>query len=123
MTNKFFTKNILTLIILILILISTSKIVFSKELNKNIKNLITPEEELALKYCDAINKNIFIGLDNEALLKYEYYFSSIKSPEVTDPRKFFKIFELNLNKNCSYKLSGTEQNEIFLFIKKYLKEN
>jgi len=122
-TNKFFTKNILTLIILILILISTSKIVFSKELNKNIKNLITPEEELALKYCDAINKNIFIGLDNEALLKYEYYFSSIKSPEVTDPGKFFKIFKLNLNKNCSYKLSGTEQHEIFSFIKKYLQEN
>ena len=31
----------------------------------------TNEEELALKYFDEINKNIFYGLKKEVLLKYE----------------------------------------------------
>ena len=119
--NKFLTKPLFILIMLIIIFISSSKIVFSKELNKNIKNLSTPEEELALKYCDAINKKFFIGLDNEALLKYEYYFSNIKGPYLNDPKIFFEGFKSNLKKICSYKLIETEEQEIFLFIKKFLK--
>ena len=37
------------------IFIYNSKIALSNDLNKNINS---PEEELANKYCDAINKNI-----------------------------------------------------------------
>ena len=120
--NKFFIKIFLILITLNLILISTSKIVFSKELNKSIKSHSNPEEELALKYCDAINKHIFNGLDKEVLLKYEYYFSSLKNPKIKDPEIFFKDFNLNLKKFCSYKLSVTEQQELFLLIKKFIEE-
>ena len=36
-------------------------------------NLNTIEEELAIKYCDAINKKIFKGLNKETSLKYQYY--------------------------------------------------
>jgi len=118
--NKFFIKILLILIILNLILISTSKIVFSKELNKSTKGLSTPEEELALKYCDAINKNIFFGLDKEVLLKYEYYFSSLNNPNFVDPEIFFKEFRFKLKKICSYKLSEKEQNEFLSLIKKFL---
>ena len=62
--------------ILIFIFLYNSKIIYSEDLN----NLKTPEKELAIIYCDAINKNIFNGLNKEALLEYEYYFSSLKNP-------------------------------------------
>ena len=51
-------------------------------------NLETPEEELATKYCDKVNKNIFNRLNKKASLKYEYYFSSLK----TESRKDHKLF-------------------------------
>ena len=31
--------------------------------------------QLAKKYCDALEKNLFKGLDKESILKYEYFFS------------------------------------------------
>ena len=120
--NKFFIRILLIIIILNLILISTSKIVFSKELNKSIKENITTEEKLALKYCDAINKNIFYGLEKEVLLKYEYYFSSLKNQNFADPEVFFKDFKLKLKKNCAYKISEKEEQEFLSLIKKFLKE-
>ena len=120
--NKFLIKILLIIIILNLILISTSKIVFSRELNKSIKEMSTTEEELALKYCDAINKNIFYGLEKEVLLKYEYYFSSLKNPNFTNPDIFFKEFRFKLKKICSYKLSEKEEQELLLLIKKFLME-
>ena len=108
--------------ILNLILISSSKIVFSKELNKSIKSNNKPEEELAIKYCDAINKNIFNGLDKEVLLKYEYYFSSLKNLNFTVPEVFFKDFRLKFEKNFSYRLSETDQKELLSLIKRFIKE-
>ncbi len=120
--NKFFIKILLILIILNINLISTSNIVFSKELNKSIKEISTLEEELALKYCDAINKNIFYGLDKEVLLKYEYYFSSLNNPNFVDPEIFFKEFRFKLKKICSYKLSEKEEEEFLSLIKKFLNE-
>ena len=120
--NKFLIKILLIIIILNLILISTSKIVFSKELNKSKKELITTEEKLALKYCDAINKNIFYGLEKEVLLKYEYYFSSLKNQNFTNPDIFFKEFRFKLKKICSYKLSEKEEQELLSLIKKFLME-
>ena len=120
--NKFLIKILLIIIILNLILISTSKIVFSRELNKSIKEMGTTQEELALKYCDAINKNIFDGLEKEVLLKYEYYFSSLKNPNFTNPDIFFKEFRFKLKKICSYKLSEKEEQELLSLIKKFLME-
>ena len=120
--NNFFIKIFSYLIILILILISTSKIVFSTGLNKNINNLSIPEEVLAIKYCDAINKNIFNGLDKEESLKYEYYFSSLKNQYDLKSEVFFKNFSLNLMKNCSYKLTEIEKKEFMSYIKKFLND-
>jgi len=115
----FSLKIILYLIISILIYISTSKIVFSIGLNKNIKDISSPEEELAIKYCDAINKRIFIGLDNEKLLKYEYYFSSLKTPMNKEPEIFFKDFKKNVKRICSYNLKEVEKKEFLFYIKKF----
>ena len=120
--NNFLIKIFSYLIILILILISTSKIVFSKVINKNINNISIPEEVLANKYCDAINKDIFNGLDKERSLKYNYYFSSLKKQYDLDSEVFLKNFSLNLIKNCSYKLTEMEKKEFILYIKKFLNE-
>ena len=71
--NYYFLKILLYVIISIIIFLYNSKIIYSNDFNKNINNLKTPEVELAIRYCDAINKNIFNGLNKEKSLKYEYY--------------------------------------------------
>ena len=117
--NNYFLKILFYLMISIFIFIYNSKIVFSNDLNNNINNLNSPEEELATKYCDAINKKIFKGLNKEALLKYEYYFSSLKKPS-RHHELFLKDFELEVMKTCSYKLTEIDKKEFTNFINKFL---
>ena len=114
-----YLKILLYLTVLILVLIFNSKIVFSNTLNKNLNNINSAEKELAIEYCDAINKKIFSGLDNEASLKYEYYFSPLKSPNSKDYKLFFKDFKLNVMKKCSYKLTELDEIEFETFIKNF----
>tara|TARA_Y100001978_G_C23429955_1_gene307873 strand:+ start:227 stop:613 length:387 start_codon:yes stop_codon:yes gene_type:complete len=111
----------LFLLISIFIFFFSSKIVFSKELNKNFKKISSPEEELAIRYCDATNKNIFNGLDKEELLKYKYYFSSLKMPRDTDSDIFFKNFLLKVKSSCSYNFNEAELKEFISYIKLFLK--
>ena len=118
--NYYFLKILLYLMISIFIFLYNSRIIFSNDLNKNINNLKTPEEELATKYCDAINKNIFNGLNKEESLKYEYYFSSLKKVSRKDHKLFFKDFKLLVMKKCSYKLTEVDDKEFTNFIKKFL---
>ena len=120
-TNKFIQKIFLYLTIAIFIFISNIKIIFSKELNKNIKNPISPEEELAIKYCDSLNKNIFNGLNKELLLKYEYYFSNLEIPKSKDAKEFYTDFKLNVWNICSYELTEMDKEEFLLYVKRYLK--
>ena len=119
--NNYYLKIILYLIVLFLIFISNSKIIFSNGLNENLNNVNSPEKELAIKYCDAIDKKIFNGLDNEASLKYEYYFSSLINTFKDDYKIFFNGFRLNVMKNCSYKLTEEDTKEFEIFINKFLK--
>tara|TARA_B100000212_G_scaffold292797_1_gene234888 strand:- start:104 stop:388 length:285 start_codon:yes stop_codon:yes gene_type:complete len=92
--------------------------VFPKGLN--IKNTSLPEETLAIKYCDSINKNIFEGLDKETSLKYEYYFSSLKKKLDKDSEVFFKNFIKFASKNCPYKATEIDKKEFMKYINKYL---
>ena len=119
-TINFYVKNILFLFISILIYISASKIVFAKGLDINLNKINSPEEELAIKFCDAINKNIFNGLNKEALLKYEYFFSSLKFRKNQNPEAFYINFKLNVEKNCCYKLNENDKWEFLPYIKKFL---
>ena len=118
--NYYFLKILLYLMISIFIFLYNSKIIYSNDFNKNINNLKTPEEELATKYCDAINKNIFNGLNKEESLKYEYYFSSLKKNSRKDHKLFLKDFKLKVMNNCSYKLTEVDIKEFTNFIKKFL---
>ena len=118
--NYYFLKILLYLMISIFIFLFNSKIAFPNDLYKNINFLNSPEEELATKYCDAINKKIFNGLNKEASLKYEYYFSSLKKVPRKDHKLFFKDFKLKVMKKCSYKLNEVDEKEFKKFIKKFL---
>ena len=118
--DYYFLKILLYLTISIFIFLFNSKIAVSNELSKNINFLNSPEEELATKYCDAINKKIFNGLNKEASLKYEYYFSSLKKISRKDHKLFFKDFKLKVMKKCFYKLTEVEEKEFTKFIKKFL---
>ena len=118
--NYYFLKIIFYLIVSYFIFLCNSKIIFSNDLNMNINNLNIPEEELAIKYCDAINKKIFKGLNKEASLKYEYYFSSLRKPSRKDQKLFLKDFKLKVMQKCSNKLTEADKNEFIKYIKKFL---
>ena len=118
--NYYFLKILLYLMISIFIFLYNSKIALSNDLNKNINYVNSPEEQLANKYCDAINKKIFNGLNKEASLKYEYYFSSLRKPLIKDQKLFLKDFKLKVMQKCSNKLTEADNNEFIKYIKKFL---
>ena len=57
-----------------------------------INNKIT-NNQLAKKYCDALEKKLFKGLDKESILKYEYFFSPIPDDYIKDEDKFLETFK------------------------------
>ena len=77
--------------------------------------------QLAIKYCDSLRKNLFTGLDKEATLKYEYFFSSIPDNFIKDKNQFLEIFKSDVEKICSYKISKSNEKEFKSFLKNYLK--
>ena len=76
--------------------------------------------QLAIKYCDSLKKNLFKGLDKESILKYEYFFSSIPDNFIKDENKFLEIFKSDVKSFCSYELSKSNEKEFKSFIKIYL---
>ena len=63
---RFLVMNILFIGILILLSVPA----FSSDNNT--------ERNLAYKYCKSIESNMFKGLDDERILKYEYFFNSFR---------------------------------------------
>ena len=77
--------------------------------------------QLAIKYCDSLKKNLFKGLDKEATLKYEYFFSSLPYDSIKDANKFLKIFKSDVKSICSYEISESNEKEFKSFLKNYFK--
>ena len=77
--------------------------------------------QLALKYCDSLKKNLFKGLDKEATLKYEYFFSSIPDNYIKDENKFLEIFKSDVKSICSYDFSKSNEKEFKSFLNNYFK--
>tara|TARA_B100000900_G_C20090899_1_gene517955 strand:+ start:207 stop:569 length:363 start_codon:yes stop_codon:yes gene_type:complete len=115
--NKFFLKKaypfklILIKILFFSILFFNSESAFSK-----VNNF---ERNLALKYCDSLERNLFKGLDNEKTLKYKYFFSSLNVEEI----KSFSNFAFEVKSICSYKLSNEEIEDIKSELNNYLSNN
>ena len=77
--------------------------------------------QLAFKYCDSLKKNLFKGLDKEATLKYEYFFSSLPYDSIKDENKFLEIFISDVKSICSYDFSKSNKKEFRSFLNNYFK--
>ena len=78
-------------ILITLIIFNKSTIVFPRNLlEKNISQKVI-RNWLAEKYGDSVSKNLFMGLNNEQILKYEYLFSSIPEKSIQKYTKFIVI--------------------------------
>ena len=113
-----------------LVLVSFFLIVFTAKINFiyslpisgeiNLNNKIT-NNQLAKKYCDALEKNLFKGLDKESILKYEYFFSSIPDDYIKDEHKFLEIFKSDVKLICSHNISKSNEKEFKSFLENYFK--
>ena len=77
--------------------------------------------QLAKKYCDALEKNLFKGLDKESILKYEYFFSSIPDNYIKDENKFLETFKSDVKSICSYDIAKSNEKEFKSFLENYFK--
>ena len=77
--------------------------------------------QLAQKYCDALEKNLFKGLDKESILKYEYFFSSIPGNHIKDENKFLETFKSDVKSICSYDIAKSNEKEFKSFLENYFK--
>ena len=108
---KHIVMNILFLGILILFSIPA----FSNDTNT--------ERNLAYKFCKSLESNMFKGLDNERILKYEYFFNSVNEEDTTEIAELLNNFTSEVENICSYKLSKEEKEDFRKELKKYISNN
>ena len=108
---KFIVTNILFISILILFSIPA----FSNDTNT--------ERNLAYKYCKSLESNMFKGLDDERILKYEYFFNSINEENTNEVSELLNNFTSEVENICSYKLNIEEKEDFLKELKKYLSNN
>ena len=108
---KFIVMNILFISILILFSIP----VYSNDTNT--------ERNLAYKYCKSIESNMFKGLDDERILKYEYFFNSVNQEKTNDVSELLVNFTSEVEKICSYRLNSEEKEDFQKELKKYVSNN
>ena len=108
---KFIIMNILFIAILILFSIP----VFSNDTNT--------ERNLAYKYCKSLESNMFKGLDDERILKYEYFFNSVNKKNKKEGQEILNNFTAEVENICSYKLNSKEEEDFRKELEKYLSNN
>ena len=108
---KFIVMNILFISILILFSIPA----FSNDTNT--------ERNLAYKYCKSIESNMFKGLEDERILKYEYFFNSVNKEITNEESEIFNNFTSEVEKICSYKLNSEEKKIFLIELNKFLSNN
>ena len=79
------------------------------------------ERNLAYKYCKSIESNMFKGLDDERILKYEYFFNSVNKENINE--SILKNFTSEVEKICSYKLDSEEKEDFHKELKTFLSNN
>ena len=108
---KFIFMNILFISILILFSIP----VFSNDNNT--------ERDLAYKYCKSIESNMFKGLDDERILKYEYFFNSVNEENTNEVAEKLNYFASEVENICSYKMNSEEKEDFRKMLNQYLSNN
>ena len=79
------------------------------------------KKNIIFKYCDSLKKNFFLGRDKEEILKYEYFFSSLRYDSINDESKFLTIFKSDVKSICSYDFSESNEKKLKSFLKIYFK--
>ena len=102
-------------ILIFSILFLYSESAFSKDTNI--------ERILAFKYCDSIEKKLFKGLDNEKILKYEYFFNSINEEVLYEKLNGLSNFPSEVKTICKYKISFEEEEELKRLLNDFLSNN
>ena len=108
---RFLVMNMLLIGILILLSVPA----FSNDNNT--------ERNLAYKYCKSIESNMFKGLDDERILKYEYFFNSVNKENINEGVEILKNFTSEVEKICSYKLNSKEKEDFLKELKRFLFNN
>ena len=108
---RFLVMNMLLIGILILLSVPA----FSNDNNT--------ERNLAYKYCKSIESNMFKGLDDERILKYEYFFSSVNKENINEGEEILKNLTSEIEKTCSYKLNSEEKEDFQKELKTFLSNN
>ena len=118
--NKLFLKIVAKFkFIIINILFVTILFLYSESAFSKVTNL---ERNLAYKYCKSVESNMFKGLDNERILKYEYFFSSINIGEMNEGIDIINLTS-EIEKICSYDLNIEEKEDFKKELKIYLSKN
>ena len=81
------------------------------------------ERNLAYKYCKSIESNMFKGLDDERILKYEYFFNSVNKENINEGIEILKNFTSEVEKICSYKLNSEEKEDFRKELETFLSNN
>ena len=95
-------------LILINILLISILFIFSESAFSNNNDIV---REITYKYCDSIEKNLFKGLDNEKILKYEYLFKSINKEALFERLNELSNFPGESENICLFKISNEEKEE------------
>ena len=77
------------------------------------------ERNLAYKYCKSIESNMFKGLEDERILKYEYFFNSVNKENTYEVTELLKKFTSEVQNICSYKLDTKEVEDFQKELTKY----
>ena len=117
---KLFLKIVSSFKLLINIIFVSTLFLYGESASSNVTNI---ENYLAYKYCDSLEKNLFKGLDNERILKYEYFFNSINFKAINEELEKSGDFATDVETICSYKLSINEKEDINKLIKKFYLSN
>ena len=107
-------------LILINIIFISTLFLYGESAFSNVTNI---ENYLAYKYCDSLDKNLFKGLDNEKILKYEYFFNSVNFKAINEELEKPESFSKDVETICSYKLSIGEKEDMNELIKKFYLSN
>ena len=110
---KHLKKRFISLVILTFIVLYTYEPSYSEN--------ISFEYNLALKYCDSLERKLFEGLDNEKTLKYSYFFNSLNEKELKNKFKYLNLFETEVEKKCKHKLTKQEIEELNKLLVMYYK--
>ena len=81
------------------------------------------EKNLAYKYCKSIESNMFKGLNDERILKYEYFFNSVNKGNINSGEEILNNFTSEVEKVCSYKLNSKEKEDFRKELKTFLSNN